>query len=74
MGCAKALLHRSGQFLHGLGIRNINQLGHDLHAHGFDLIVCHLEGVFLHIDQHHIHAQRGTQTGAFQAKARSPAG
>ena len=69
VGCAKALKHSRCKFLHLVSVGHIHPLGHDLCTHGFDFIVCRFEGVFLHIDQHHIHAQRGPNASAFQAKA-----
>ena len=61
--------HRCAQRFHPAGTRHIDFAGQHLCTSRFKFTRCSVKRVLLHIYQHQVHAQPGTNSGALQSKA-----
>ena len=68
---AEALLHIGGQLFHLRGVRHVHLARQHLRACGLHLGGGGVQSILLHIHQHQVHAEAGTDARAFQAKARA---
>jgi hypothetical protein len=72
--CPKTLQHGLPQSINLRSLRDIQREGQHLRTCRLHLGSSPVQRILLHIGQHQVHAQLGTQAGALQAKAGTCAG